>query len=193
LTTSYIPVYAKQYEEEWHQYKKQFMIKYKMKDLGDAEWILGMKITRDRKKKYLSITQEQYVKGMLKQFDMEMSKAARTPGGSYKLSKKDCPATIEEARGIDKNNFEAMVGSLLYATISTRPDIAHAVSVVCRYMQNPGKNHIIACKRIIRYLRGTTNMGLEYYGDNVTDGELHVKVYSDADWAGDHRPQDMSL
>jgi hypothetical protein len=72
------------------------------------------------------------------------------------------------------------VGGLLYAVTSTRPDIAAAVNQVCRFMQDPGKPHWEAVKRILRYLKGTTENGLLLGGDS-TD----LAGYADADWAGD--------
>ena len=76
--------------------------------------------------------------------------------------------------------YSSAVGSLMYAMVCTRPDIAYAVSVVSRYMANPGKQHWQAVKWILRYLRGTTNTCLEFGGSK--EG---VNGYVDADFAGD--------
>ena len=81
----------------------------------------------------------------------------------------------------NQHMYQAVVGSLLYLSTKTRPDIAYAVSSVARYCANPTKNHWIAVKRILRYLKGTCNYGLLYRKD--TPAEL--TGYSDADWAGD--------
>ena len=77
--------------------------------------------------------------------------------------------------------YSNAVGSLMYAMVCTRPDIAHAVSVVSRFMGNPGKEHWQAVKRIFRYLRGTSDVGLIYGGDT----HCLVTGYSDSDYAGD--------
>ena len=79
--------------------------------------------------------------------------------------------------------YQSAVGSLMYAMVATRPDIAFAVGNVSQFMANPGKAHWGAVKHIFRYLRGTTNDGLEFSGSN--GGQLSKLVgYSDADWAG---------
>jgi hypothetical protein len=64
--------------------------------------------------------------------------------------------------------FQHMVGSLLYAAITTRPDIAHAVQALSQFNTNPGPVHLTAVKRVFRYLCGTINLGIEYRSDPVT-------------------------
>ena len=77
--------------------------------------------------------------------------------------------------------YASAIGSLMYAMVCTRPDLAHAVSVVSRFMSQPGKEHWQAVKRIFRYLRGTSDIGLVYGGDT----QCLVTGYSDSDYAGD--------
>eukprot|EP00873_Tetraselmis_striata_P039364 jgi/Tetstr1/459628/TSEL_004984.t1 len=78
--------------------------------------------------------------------------------------------------------YQALVGSLLYAMVATRPDIAEAVSKLCRVMAKPEERHWQAAKRVLRYLKGTKTLGLTFSGGKA-DGLLHG--YCDADWAGD--------
>ena len=75
-----------------------------------------------------------------------------------------CPKTQEEMDYMSKIPYASAVGSLMYAMFYTRPDIAHVVGVVSRYMKNPGKEHWMAVKWILRYLRGTTNQALCFGG-----------------------------
>ncbi|MCO5564617.1 hypothetical protein L7F22_018282 [Adiantum nelumboides] len=75
--------------------------------------------------------------------------------------------------------YASACGSLMYAMVATRPDIAHAVGVVSRFMSNPGKKHWDAVKSILRYLSGTADRQLCYGG-----GELFIKGYVDSDYAG---------
>lgn len=77
--------------------------------------------------------------------------------------------------------YASAVGSLMYAMVCTRPDIAQAVSVVSRYMSQPGKEHWQAVKRIFRYLKGTADIGLIYGGNSSS----FLSGYSDADYAAD--------
>ena len=81
---------------------------------------------------------------------------------------------------MEKVPYASAVGSLMYAMVCTRPDIAHAVGCVSRFVSNPGKEHWNAVKWIMRYLRGTSNMKLCYGSDK------HILVgYTDSDMAGD--------
>jgi hypothetical protein len=115
---------------------------------------------------------------------MTECKSNKTPEEAEKLSANDCPTTEEEKEQMKLKPYESIVGSLLYAAISTRPDISHAVNMVSRFMKNPGEKHWIACKRILRYLRGTSKLKLVFQG-NANEKELVTTAYSDADWGGD--------
>ena len=77
--------------------------------------------------------------------------------------------------------YQSAVGSLLYLSVATRPDIAYAVSNVAQFSANPTTQHWTAVKRIMRYLRGTINLGLVF----TPQGKCDCVGFSDADWAGD--------
>jgi hypothetical protein len=81
--------------------------------------------------------------------------------------------------------YASAVVLLMYATVCTRPDIAHAVGVFSRYMSKPGKEHCTTVKRVFRYLRGTTSYGLCYEGRPRLDRVVNIHGFVDADWAGD--------
>lgn len=87
----------------------------------------------------------------------------------------------EEDELFDRTVYQSAVGSLLYMSTSTRPDIAFAVGNVARFSANPTRLHWTGVKRIFRYLKGTSDMGL-YYSSSVEDD---LVGYSDSDWAGD--------
>jgi hypothetical protein len=91
-----------------------------------------------------------------------------------------CPKTQEEIEYMSRVPYSSTVGSLMYAMVCTRPDIAHAVGVVSRYMNNPGKEHWEAVKWILRYLRGTATHALCFGGSNT-----FLQGYVDSDMAGD--------
>jgi hypothetical protein len=121
------------------------------------------------------ITQEGYAKELLKKFKMDDANPISTPMEcGIKLSKHD------EGEIVDPSLFKSLVGSLRYLTC-TRPDILYAVGVVSRYMENPTTTHLKAAKRILRYIKGTTNLGLYY---SVSD-DYKLVGYSDSDWGGD--------
>ena len=111
---------------------------------------------------------------MLKKFEMEDCKPVSTPMiTSCKLSKDD------ESKEVDQKLYSSMIGSLLYVTTS-RPDVMQAVGLVARFQANPKEGHVLAIKRIFRYLKGTTEFGLWYPKGN----ELTLVVYIDVDWEG---------
>ena len=161
--------------------KEELSKSFAMKDLGPAKQILGMKISRDRKNGKLWLSQEAYVEKVLERFNMSKAKAVCSPlAGHFKLSSKQCPTSEKDKQEMTSIPYSSAVGSLMYAMVCTRPDIAHAVGVVSRFLSNPGKDHWEAVKWILRYLRGTSRLCLCFgSGEPVLDG------YTDADMAGD--------
>ncbi|MBY3556005.1 hypothetical protein HGI15_21915, partial [Modestobacter lapidis] len=158
---------------------------FEMKDLGAANFILGMHIRRDRARRRLWLGQERYIEGILKKFNMTDCKPVGTPMSvGVKLSAEQSPQNEEEKEQMASIPYASAVGSLMYAMVCTRPDIAQAVGVLSRYMSNPGKEHWIAVKRVFRYLRGTSNYALCFEGKG--DGNtLEFMGSVDANWEGD--------
>ncbi|KAL5781877.1 hypothetical protein ACOSP7_006906 [Xanthoceras sorbifolium] len=151
-----------------------------MKDLGAVKQILGMRIKRDTKSGTLLLSQAGYIKKVLSRFNMQDAKPVSTPlGVHFRLSKEQSPKTEKERTYMAKVPYASAIGSLMYAMVCTRPDIAQAVGAVSRYMNNPGKIHWEAVKWILRYLRGTTNKTLCFKGGDTT-----LTGYVDADLAG---------
>ena len=113
-----------------------------MKDLGEASYILGMKIYRDRSKRMLGISQSTYIETMLKRFSMENSKNSYLSiGQEISLSKKDCPITPEEREHMSRISYASVMESIMYAMTYTRPDVAYSLGVVSRYQSDPRENH----------------------------------------------------
>jgi phosphoribosyl-AMP cyclohydrolase len=157
-----------------------------MKDLGAANFIMGMEIKRDRANRKLWLNQRKYVETILQRFNMHGSKPVKVPIPiGVKLSADQCPKTHEEEEDMSHVLYASAVGSLMYAMVCTRPDIAHAVGVLSRYMSKPGKEHWTTVKRVFRYLCGTTNYGLCYQGRPGLDRVVDIHGFVDADWAGD--------
>ncbi|KAL5823817.1 hypothetical protein ACOSQ4_021717 [Xanthoceras sorbifolium] len=160
--------------------KRELSKQFAMKDLGAAKQILGMRIKRDTKSGTLLLSQAEYIKKVLSRFNMQDAKPVSTPLGiHFRLSKEQSPKTEEERTHMAKVLYASAIGSLMYAMVCTRPDIAQAVGAVSRYMNNPGKIHWEAVKWILRYLRGTTNKTLCFKGGDTT-----LTGYVDADLAG---------
>ena len=113
---------------------------------------------------------------------MQDSKPVKVPiPVGVRLSAEQCPKTQEEEEDMSRVPYASAVGSLMYAMVCTRLDIAHAVGVLSRFMSKPGKEHWTAVKRVFRYLRGTSDYGLCYQGRPGLDRVLDIHGFVDAD------------
>ena len=101
----------------------------------------------------------------------------------FRLSAESCPQSEEDIEKMSHVPYSSAVGSLMYAMVCTRPDLSHAVSVVSRYMHNPGKDHWEAVKWILRYVKGSIDRGLVFDRNKATT--LEVVGFVDSDDAGD--------
>nr|GEY14218.1 retrovirus-related Pol polyprotein from transposon TNT 1-94 [Tanacetum cinerariifolium] len=101
----------------------------------------------------------------------------------FKLSSHECPKFEEDKEDMSHVSYSSAVGSLIYAMVRTRPDLAHDVSVTSRYMHNPGKMHWEVVKCILRYLKGASNIGLCFKKGRASPNE--VVGYVDSNYAGD--------
>eukprot|EP00253_Pinus_taeda_P027915 PITA_27915 len=122
------------------------------------------------------------VKGK-KELDSKLVKFPITVG--VKLSGEQCPKTQEEEEDMSHVPYASAVGSLMYAMVCTRPDIAHAVGVLNRLMSKKGKEHWIVVKWVFKYLRGTSDYGLCYQGRLGLGIVLDIHSFVDADWTRD--------
>ncbi|KAE8680896.1 hypothetical protein F3Y22_tig00111366pilonHSYRG00299 [Hibiscus syriacus] len=126
-------------------YLKQKLSKqFAMKDLGAAKHILGMRIKRNTKSRTLMLSQAEYINKVLFRFNMQDANPVSTPlGVHFRLSKEQSPKTEEERAYMVKVSYASAIGSLMYAMVCTKPDIAQAVRAVSRYMNNPGKREYV--------------------------------------------------
>ena len=151
--------------------------RFDMKDLGELNHFLGVQVVQDHKNGTIWIGQPTYTQGMLKRFGMENCKHVATPVETgTKLQK-----ATEKSDRVDKSHYQSIVGSLLYLSTRTRPDITFAVGLVARYCSDPTSQHLTAVKRILRYLQGTLKHGLLFRRSDSSN----IIGYSDADWGGD--------
>ncbi|KAK9025215.1 hypothetical protein V6N11_065111 [Hibiscus sabdariffa] len=155
---------------------------FSMKDLGEAAYILGVKIYRDRSRRLLGLSQSTYIDKVLKWFSMEESKRGFLPmRHGISLSKEMCPSTPQERERMSQIPYASAIGSIMYAMICTRPDLSYALSMTSRYLENPGEGHWTAVKNILKYLRRTKDVFLVYGGEE----ELRIKGYTDASFQTD--------
>jgi ATP-binding cassette subfamily B (MDR/TAP) protein 1 len=101
-----------------------------------------MEITRDGKSGFLFLSQHDYINKVLHRFNMPDAKKVTTPIAPYfKLSSTQCPVTDEDIEYVSRVPYSSVVGSLIYAMVCFRPDLLYVMSLVIRYMANPGKEH----------------------------------------------------
>ena len=168
-------VIASRSTEYIQKIKNDLNARYKMKDLGKLNHFLGVNVTQNER--VISLDQSYYTEFILKKFGFNESKPVITPtDASVPLSK-----STDDDKMFDAVTYQSSVGSLLYLSTKTRPDIAYAVSNVSKYCSKPTHRHWCAVKRIFRYLKGTMNLGISYQRFESDD----CVGFSDADWAGD--------
>ncbi|KAK2386041.1 putative mitochondrial protein [Trifolium repens] len=150
--------------------------KFEMTDLGKLSFFLGMEFVKI--KDGIVMHQQKYITELLEKFELNNCNSVTNPSETNsKLS--EC----SEMEKVDPTLFRQMVGSLRYVC-NSRPDICYSVSMISRYMHDPRKPHLIAAKRIFRYIRGTLDFGLHF--PNGTSNKDSILIgYSDSDWSGD--------
>ena len=146
-------------------------------DQGEIHWMLGLEIKRNHELRTISLCQRSYIDSIISRYGFEDAKPLSIPmSPNSTLSRNDCPVTTSDIGKMAGRPYREAVGSLMYAAVGTRPDIAYAVSQVARFSDNPGQPHWEAVKRIFQYLKGTRDHWL-VYGDQ----DHSISGYTDAD------------
>jgi hypothetical protein len=158
---------------------KKLDARFNAKELGEIQKILGVGVTRNRGMGTVELDQEQYLEKVLTKFGFPhaVHKASNisTPIDGYNDLR---PATQKDRR-VDATWYREVIGSVMYAMIYTRPDIAFALGRLSQYMQDPAEHHASALKRLLRYLRSTIKSRISFGPSG------NLVVYSDADYATD--------
>ena len=171
------------------------MKQYKIRDLGEPKTFLGMEINRAKDGKSLLLTCERYIENIAEKFNCRSNGTRKVPMVE-KLSPDDQSKNGSE---VDPTHYRSMVGSILYASITCRPDIAYTVKELSRFLVKPTKAHLNAARHCIMYLHETKDKGLLY--SSLGEKTNHIQLfqqrlwsskpvnkplgYSDADWAGE--------
>lgn len=144
-----------------------------------ADVYIGLRISRDRFQRTLYVDQSRYIKTLLAKYGYTDVNPVSTPADSNVHLQRPLP---DDDQPVPNFPYQNIVGSLLHVMVYTRPDIAHAVTTVAQYSSNFREIHCTAVRRIVKYLRGTTNHAL-CYSPSKYPGQLIT--YADADYAGD--------
>ena len=157
-----------------NEFKASMKREFEMTNLGRMKFFLGVEILQTSGG--IFITQRKYAQEVLKRFGMENSNSTKTPMvPGFKLTKD------EGGTRTDPTQYKQIIGSLMYLTVS-RPDLMYVMSLMSRYMEKPTELHMTAVKRVLRYLRGTTELGICYKKRIEDDGLI---AYLDSDYAED--------
>ena len=136
---------------------------FKLRDLGPTKFILGVAIEKDRSNRILTLSQKQYILDILSRYDHSDCNPVSTPiDPGCELLSDQALSTLEDIEYMKDKPYIHAVGSLIYLSISTHPDIAYAVGVLARVNSNSGVPHWKVVKHVFRYLKGTLDYKLTY-------------------------------
>ncbi|KAD6452986.1 hypothetical protein E3N88_07691 [Mikania micrantha] len=160
-------------QQQISQFKRQMEQTFEMSDLGLLTYYLGLEVSQGNSG--IKITQQSYAKKILRMTGLEDCNSTKIPmEPGLKLGKND------EEEEVDATDYRRTVGCLRYLT-HTRPDLMYAVGYVSRYMQSPKATHHQAAKHILRYIKGTTDLGIHY----LREGKGKLVGFSDSSYSVD--------
>jgi len=145
-----------------------------VRDVHDGRIKLLIWLQVKQMKNVTFLYQSKYCKELLKKFEMDKCKVTTTP-----ISTSYCLDLDAKGVFVDQTKYRGFIGSLLYLTAS-RPDIMFSVCMCTRFQSNPKESHFKAGRRILKYLKGTINVGLWY----AKGAQLSLTGYSDSDFVG---------
>lgn len=160
--------------------KSRFMREFKMRDLGEMSYFLGIKITRCESGIFLS--QENYLRKVLAKHKMDLCAPVKTP-----LEPQPC-SEVNSNCIIGNKPYREVIGSLMYACMATRPDICVAVNFYSQFQTNATEEQWKGIKRILRYIKGTLDWGIWFKSNNCNS----LLVFADADYANHQNRKSIS-
>ncbi|CAI7863048.1 unnamed protein product [Closterium sp. NIES-53] len=170
--------------------------KFKCKALGDVSFYLGLHIERDVEKRCMRVHQRKYLEALAATFGQSEGHVATPFPSGFKCVKGPEEESVGEE---ERRRFHSLVGSLMYAAVNTRPDVAFATGQLARVVQCPNEEQVAAGMRVAKYLGQTPTVGLQYSAaaqrrqkgaDGVEPGRLFLTAFSDASFASE--PEDMT-
>lgn len=152
-----------------------------MTDLGLLRKFLGLQIIRNRSLRQIFIHQTNYIEDILQAQGMSSCNPVTIPlePATHLLPPDSSSSEINKSNSELKMIFQALIGKLMYAMVGTRPDLAFAIAILAKFTAAPTTQHMGACKRVLRYLKGTSSYGLLYSNKSLCIG------YTDSDYGGD--------
>ncbi|CAI7890560.1 unnamed protein product [Closterium sp. NIES-53] len=183
--------------EQIERTQKVLMDNFKCKMLGDVHYYLGLQIERDVERRWLKVHQSHYISGVMERYGVTGGRTVMTPFlAGFKLKK-----TAEEEDVLEdeqRNEYQSLIGSVMYAAVHTRPDASFGVGQLARVVQRPTEEQLEVAKRLVRYLGSTASAGVQFSAggqlkqigaDGVTPGTLKLSCFTDATWASEDEDQ----
>ncbi|GAU35215.1 hypothetical protein TSUD_204910 [Trifolium subterraneum] len=159
------------------KFKGTMHSEFDMTDMGKLSYFLGLQF--DETAQGILLHQKKYVKELLLKFNMLGCNPAVTPIEVNPRLELD-----DTGENVNSTLYRQMVGSLRYLC-NSRPDLSFAVGVVSRFVESPKQSHMVAVKRILRYVQGTMEFGV-LFPNNISNSVNKLEGFSDSDWCGDH-------
>ena len=177
IAVMYYPQHSKQVDA----FERKLFEAYEMRNIGEIEWFLNIRITRDKEQQKTSLCQDSYVDKLISKFNINMArKAPGSPIASHiPMAKNEGIATPQEVYA-----YQQRVGSINFAATTTRPDVAAAASKLAEYLTNPSKHHMEQANRTLEYLAHTKDYAIVYNGQASNSDTIFLGS-SDASFADD--------
>jgi hypothetical protein len=170
--------------ESLNEVKEELSRRFKMKDLGDINYLLKVEIIRDKNKRLLGLSQKKYIHDLIQKYGLVSSTSVKIPEEPSVVLEKETKLTAAQIAA-QPYDYRGLIGSLQYLVRGTRPDIANVVRELSKFLSCYNKSHWMAALRVLKYLKGTSNFGLLMDGSKR---QITFEVYTDASFA--NRPKD---
>ncbi|CAI7800052.1 unnamed protein product [Closterium sp. NIES-53] len=165
--------------------------------LGDIHYYLGLQIERDVERRWLKVHQSHYISGVMERYGVTGGRTVMTPfPAGFKLKK-----TAEEDDVLEdeeRNEYQSLIGSMMYAAVHMRPDASFGVGQLARVVQRSTEEQLEVANCLVRYLGSTASAGVQFSAggqlkqigaDGVTPGTLKLSCFTDATWASEDEDQ----
>ncbi|KAL7280494.1 hypothetical protein ACG7TL_005426 [Trametes sanguinea] len=164
--------------------QRDMSARYRLSSGGELKFMLGVSIVRDREKGTMRLSQRAYAERVLERFGMADCNPVTTPlePGS-KLAAEMGAATEGEKREMEAIPYREALGAIMYLAVATRPDLSHPVQLLSRFMGDLNYAQWKGLKRVLRYIKGTLEYGITFYGKGHPRSTLQPIIYSDSSYA----------
>lgn len=176
-----VVLYHSRNTKQVDKFEQQLFNAYEMRNMGEIEWFLGIRVTRDRELYQMSLCQDSYIDKLTSKFNVNTNFASPgAPLTSYiPMRKNEETATLQQIHA-----YQQRVGSINFAAVTTRPDVSFAASKLSEFLTNPSSHHLDQAGRVLRYLAHTKNYAIVFDGQ-TGDADTIFLGSSDASFADD--------